>query len=464
MTTLLSAILLAAGQGTRMRSATPKVLHRTLGRSLIGHAVENVRGAGATYVCIVVGHGRDAVEADLRVHHGGPDLRFVVQEEQKGTGHAVLMARPLLAGLAGHTLVLPGDVPNLAPATLAAFVEHGTRARRPVAVLTAVVDDPTGYGRIVRDPDGRLLRNVEHRDADEAQRAITEINSGVYLFDNAFLWENLDRIGVNNAQGEHYLPDLIELAAEHGGATAYVAGEPHEIAGVNTRVQLAAAEAFGRARRNEALMLDGVTMIDPASTWVDASVSIAPDVTLEPNVRLTGATHIATGCILGQGCVVQDTVLEEHVVLLPYCHLEGAVVRTRAQLGPFAHLRPLADIGADARIGNFVEVKKSTLGAGTKANHLSYIGDAIIGARCNIGAGTITCNYDGTSKHTTVLGDNVFTGSNSALVAPITVGDGAYVGAGSTVTQNIPADALAVARGRQRNIEGWVTRWKQLKK
>lgn len=455
------AIILAAGQGTRMKSAVPKVLHRVLGRTMVGHMVATARLAGATRVVIVVGHGREEVEACVRAEHDGDDLHFVVQAEQLGTAHAVSMAGPVLKGAEGMTLILNGDVPNFGGQTVTDFVATVRDAGTQVGFVSTHVPNPTGYGRIVRDEHGEVLRNVEHRDASPDEREIDEINAGLYLVDNAFLWEALSQIGADNDQGEFYLPDLFALARAHGGATPFVVADHREVEGVNNRAQLAMAETFARARRNEALMLSGVTMLDPASITVEADATVAPDVLIEANVRLMGATRVASGCVLRQGSVIEDSDLEESVVIKPYCHLESAVVRQGAQVGPFAHLRTQSDIGPGAKVGNFVETKKTKLGAGSKASHLTYLGDATIGDGCNIGAGTITCNYDGYNKHPTVLEDGVFIGSNSALVAPIHLKKGAYVAAGSTLTQNVPEDSLGVARGRQRNIEEWARRWRR---
>ncbi|MEO1269396.1 MAG: bifunctional UDP-N-acetylglucosamine diphosphorylase/glucosamine-1-phosphate N-acetyltransferase GlmU [Myxococcota bacterium] len=458
----LSVIILAAGKGTRMRSALPKVLHPVLGRPMVGHAVGLARALGAERIVVVVGYGRAQVEDYLTQHEAGPDLQFVLQSEQRGTGHAVLQARGVLEGQDGDTLILSGDVPSLSIDTLEAFVEARTlSATSPMALMTCNLADPAAYGRIVRSASGAVTRIVEYRDATPEQRAIHEINAGIYGVDNGFLWRTIGALTTDNAQGEYYLTDLVEVAAREGGASAFVVPDPSEVQGVNTRAELALVEHRARLLRNRALMISGVTMIDPATTYVDAWVDVATDVVLEPSVRLTGRTTVETGCLIRQGSVVEDSHLESGVVIKPYCHLEGAMVRQGAQVGPFAHLRPASDIGPEAKIGNFVEVKKSIIGAGSKASHLTYLGDAVIGEGCNVGAGTITCNYDGEHKHKTVLGDGVFIGSNTALVAPIKLGDRAYVGAGSTLTQDVPEAALSVARGRQRNIEGWADRLRQ---
>lgn len=440
-----------------MKSDLPKVLHRVLGRTLVGHAIGSARSAGASRVIAIVGHGRELVESTVAAEEG-EDVEFVVQTEQLGTAHAVRQCEAALREHDGWTLILSGDVPGMRAETLTAMVRTGLEAGTPLTFMSCVLEDATGYGRIVRDEAGNVLRNVEHRDASPEELAIREMNVGTYLVRNDFLWEHLGNVSSDNEQTEYYLPDLVSLSREAGGVTAYVVADPGEVEGVNTRAQLAFAERVARERRNHALMVSGVTMIDPAATYVDAFVEVGRDVILEPAVRLTGETRIGSGALIRQGSVIEDSEIEADVVVKPYSHIEKSVVRAGAQIGPFAHLRPQADIGPGAKVGNFVEIKKSTLGPGAKASHLSYLGDATIGAECNIGAGTITCNYDGVNKHRTVLGEGVFTGSNSALVAPIEIGDRAYVGAGSTVTENIEAGALAVARGRQRNIPGWVGR------
>lgn len=459
----LSAILLAAGQGTRMKSSLPKVLHRVLGRPMIGHAVDTARAVGAERIVVVVGHARQQVQGWLEENAPGEDLHFVVQEQQLGTAHAVQQARAVLEGLGGKVLIMSGDVPGLRQQTAAAFVERGQQAGTPMAFMSCHVPDPTGYGRILRGEQGQVLRNIEHRDASPEQRRVTEINAGFYLADNDFLWARLGQLKAENDQAEYLLPDLIEVAAQGDGVTDFVVADAQELEGVNNRAQLAQAERVARRRFNEALMISGVTMLDPESTYVEVGVQVEPDVILEPGVSLRGATRVGSGCVVGQGSVLEGTVLEEGVTILPYCHLEDSVVRQRAQVGPFAHLRPASDIGPKAKVGNFVEIKKTTLGAGSKASHLTYLGDATLGEGCNVGAGTITCNYDGQHKHRTELGDGVFIGSNTALVAPIKLADGAYVGAGSTLTNDVPAGALAVARGRQRNLEGWADRRRKRK-
>ncbi len=460
---MLCAIILAAGQGTRMKSSLPKVLHKVLGRPMIGHVVGAARAAGAQRIVVVVGHGRALVEEYLQTHEPGDDLEFVVQAQQLGTAHAVLQARDALSQVQGRTLILTGDAPNLRHETLQDFVRTSEQSGASLTFMSCHVPDPAGYGRIVRDEQGQVLRNVEHRDATEAERAIDEINAGFYAADNQFLWSNLSNVDSSNDQQEFYLPDLIAIARKDNRATAFVVSDSREVEGINTRLQLAQSETVARTWRNEQLMISGVTMIDPSTTYIDAFVEVEPDVLLEPCVQLRGKTRVASGCVIRQGCVVEDSVLETGVLLKPYSHLESSIVRQDAQIGPFAHIRPASEIGVRAKVGNFVEIKKTTLGEGTKAGHLSYLGDATIGKDCNIGAGTITCNYDGFNKSPTTMGDRVFIGSNSALVAPIVLEDGAYVGAGSTLTQAVPTDSLAVARGRQRNIPGWVARRRKVK-
>ncbi len=463
MTVELNAVILAAGQGTRMKSPLPKVLHKVLGVPMIGHVVRGARDAGAEEIVVVVGHAREMVKDYLGGTDGGDALKYAVQEEQLGTAHAVAQARSALEGRGGWTLILSGDVPNLSADSLRDFIDTALASGHPMAFISTIVEDPTGYGRIVRDEDGQPLFNVEHRDANEAQRQIREINAGFYLVDNAFLWNNLDKIGSNNDQAEFYLPDLIKLARDVSGATGYIIQDPNEVQGINTRVQLASAERYARQRFNHALMLSGITMIDPDTTYIDADVVVEPGAFFEPCVRITGKSHIHAGANILQGAVIRDSVVEAGATILPYSHVTQSTVRTNAAVGPFSHLRPESDIGPNARVGNFVEIKKSTLGNNTKASHLSYIGDATIGDHCNIGAGTITCNYDGDGKYPTTIDDNVFVGSNTALVAPIRLGKGAYVAAGSTLTSDVPEDSLGVARGRQRNIDNWKRRGRRKK-
>jgi bifunctional UDP-N-acetylglucosamine pyrophosphorylase/glucosamine-1-phosphate N-acetyltransferase len=388
-----------------------------------------------------------------------PDLRFAVQEPQLGTGHALLQAEPHLAGKSGVVVLLSGDVPLLRPATLCAMVEAHVARGAAATVLTARVDRPQGYGRIVRDASqqGNIAAIVEDKDATPAEREIDEINSGIYAFALEPLFAALRSIGTANAQGEYYLPDLVRVYREQGLAVETVSlDDPREILGVNSRRELADVTAILRDTRNEALMAAGVTMVDPASAWIGPDVTVGADTVIHPNVYLEGRTRIGARCEIHAGVRIIDSTIDEGAVINNYCVIRESHIRSGAQIGPFAHIRPLSDVGEGAHVGNFTELKKTTLGRGSKASHLSYLGDATIGEKVNVGAGTITCNYDGTHKHPTVIEDGAFIGSDSQLVAPVRVGKGAYVAAGSSIVEDVPPGALGIARGKQVNKDGWV--------
>ncbi|WP_084010549.1 bifunctional UDP-N-acetylglucosamine diphosphorylase/glucosamine-1-phosphate N-acetyltransferase GlmU [Pseudofrankia sp. DC12] len=472
---LAATIVLAAGAGARMRSSKPKVLHSVGGRTLLDHVLAAAAPLGAPDTVVVVGHGRETVAESLEGRHG---LRLVVQDRQGGTGHAVRAAMDVLDGLrsADAVAVLPGDTPLLTRATLAKLVRLHTGCAAAASVLTAVVDDPTGYGRIVRDsssiprpatgadtpagaaPGGSVLAIVEQRDADPATAAIREINAGVYVFTVGALRSALSRLTTDNAQGEEYLTDVIGLLVAGGeSVSAHVTPDATEIAGVNDRVQLAAAGAALRDRLAAAAMLAGTTIVDPATTWIDADVTFEPDSTVLPNTHLRGATHLAAGSVVGP-----DTTLTDTTVGAEACVERSTVTQSwigpGASVGPYAHLRPGTRLGANGRIGAYVETKAAEIGAETKVPHLAYVGDAIIGERSNIGCSTVFANYDGVHKHKTVIGSDVRIGSDTVLVAPVVVGDGAYTGAGAIVKQDVAPGALAITEGRQRTIEGWVER------
>lgn len=444
------AIILAAGKGTRMRSRLTKVLHPLLGRPLLSYPMDASRGAGVDEVVAVVGHGGDDVKAAFE----GAALSFATQSEQLGTAHAVLSAKELVGSAAGVALILSGDVPLIRPDTLSALLEAHQSSSRRVTLLSMVPDDPTGYGRLIYE-NGSLVGVVEERDANEKERELTEVNTGTYAVDLPWLWDALERIGRDNEQGEYYLTDIIGIAAKEGGAGAIKLKDNDEAMGVNDRVQLARAQMLMRERINGELMLSGVTFEDPSSAWVEPMVTIAPDVTIGSNVKLCGATKIGEGATIGQGSVITDSAIGEAAEIKPYSVILEAAVSPSAKIGPFAHLRPGARVGEEARVGNFVEVKNSILHKGVKASHLSYLGDSEIGEGTNIGAGTITCNYDGVNKFKTNIGQGAFIGSNSSLVAPVEIGDGATVGAGSIITSKVEAGALGVSRAKQRNIPGW---------
>ena len=460
----LQAVILAAGKGTRMRSETIKVLHPLLGDPLIDHVIDAAREAGCERVTLVVGHDRERVTEHVSQREDHDALSIAVQDAQLGTGHAVWCAREQLGGdhAASHTLILYGDVPNLSAESLQTFVDDALSSPdQPLAVMTAVLDDAGRYGRMIRDHKDQITGIVEHSDASPEQRQIKEINSGIYLVQTRFLLDELERLctgPVENAQGEFYLTDLVATASQKGGARGWIIEDDREIQGVNTRQDLASAEAIARDRLNTHWMLQGVTMLDPSTTYIGRRVQLAADTTLYPNVHLSGRTSIGAHTTIEPGCVIRDTEIGAHCLIKSSCYTDEARVEDGAHIGPFAHLRPGADIGPECKIGNFVEIKKTRMERGSKASHLTYLGDAHVGAKANVGAGTITCNYDGANKHRTEIGEGAFIGSNTALVAPVTVGQGAYVGAGSTITTSIPDGALGVARSRQRNIEGWAAR------
>jgi bifunctional UDP-N-acetylglucosamine pyrophosphorylase/glucosamine-1-phosphate N-acetyltransferase len=446
-------LILAAGKGTRMKSALPKVLHRVAGAPMIDSVVAAASSLGAATTTVVVGYEAERLKAALSAH---PGIDFVLQEPQLGTAHAVLQAAPLLAGRAGTLVVLSGDVPLLSAGTLGALVEGHEAAGAAATLLTAVVDDPAGYGRVIRDGDG-VASVVEHRDASPAERAVREINAGIYAFDLAPLFPALGQIASNNAQKEYYLPDLVGIYRRAGLRVAAIPVErPEEILGINTRAELAAMSARVWQRRREALMASGVTLEDPATVYVDEGVRVGADSVIHPGVHLLGSTRVGARAEIHSGVRIVDSVLDDDVTVLDHSVVAGARIGAGARVGPFAHLRPESELAAGSRVGNFVELKKTRLGAGSKASHLAYLGDATIGDRVNIGAGTITCNYDGVRKNPTVIEDEVFIGSDTQLIAPVRVGRGAYVAAGSSITQDVPAGALGIARGRQENKEGWV--------
>jgi bifunctional UDP-N-acetylglucosamine pyrophosphorylase/glucosamine-1-phosphate N-acetyltransferase len=452
----LTAVILAAGESKRMRSGRPKAVHALGGRPLIDYPVRIARALGARLV-LVVGRGGDEVRAAVGE---APDLAYVEQKDRLGTAHALLQARGACGDGAGAILVLPGDQPLMSEATLRALVEHHRVTAAAATLLTAEAADSTGYGRVVRE-GGRPAAIVEHRDATPEQRAIREIGTSTYCFDAKRLWPALDRVTPHNEQGEFYLTDVVAILWRDGAPVeALRAPDPEECMGINDRKQLAAAAAALRRRTLERLMADGVTVLDPAATYVDDTVAVGADTVIYPGAVLEGATVIGTECVVGSGCHVSGSRIGDRVTLKPYCVLSGAVVEDEAQIGPFCHLRPLSHVGARAKIGNFVEVKKSRIGRGSKASHLAYIGDATIGEGVNIGAGVILVNYDGAAKHATTIGDGAFVGSNSSLVAPITIGADAFVAAGSVVTKDVPPGALAVERSQQVMKEGWTARKK----
>ncbi|MES5821978.1 bifunctional UDP-N-acetylglucosamine diphosphorylase/glucosamine-1-phosphate N-acetyltransferase GlmU [Streptomyces sp. RG80] len=453
-----AVVVLAAGEGTRMKSATPKVLHELCGRSLVGHVLAAARELDPENLVVVVGHAREKVTE----HLGGvdPDVRTAVQAQQNGTGHAVRMALEELGGVVdGTVVVVCGDTPLLTGETLRALAGTHSTDGNAVTVLTAEVPDATGYGRIVRDgASGAVTAIVEHKDASDSQRAIREINSGVFAFDGQLLADALGKVRTDNSQGEEYLTDVLGILREAGHRVgACVARDHREIAGINNRVQLSEARRILNDRLLTQAMLAGVTVIDPATTWVDVTVTFEQDALVHPGTQLLGVTHIGEGAEVGPNSRLKDTRVEAGA-RVDNTVADGAHVGPGATVGPYAYLRPGTRLGAKGKIGTYVETKNASIGEGTKVPHLSYVGDATIGEYTNIGAASVFVNYDGQDKHHTTVGSHCRTGSDNMFVAPVTIGDGAYTAAGSVITKDVPPGSLAVARGQQRNIEGWVAR------
>lgn len=449
----VSVVVLAAGLGTRMKSAQAKVLHRAGGAPLIEHVVRAARAvAPPERIIAVIGHQAGQVQAAV-AHHG---IRFQIQAEQKGTGDAVAACREKPGAGRGLVVVLYGDCPLLAGRTLERLVSVHAAGSAAATVITARLGEPSGYGRILRDEAGRVLAIVEEKDATAGQKAVTEINSGIYCFDAGALWPQLARLGPNPLTGEYYLTDVVALMRAGGLYTApLMVDDPAEILGINTRVDLAAADRILRERKTRELMLAGVTIEKPETVTVDAGVEAGQDSVIGPFAQLLGATKLGANCRVGACSILRDAVLEDGAEVLPFCHIEDSRLEADARVGPYARLRQGASVGRGAHAGNFVEMKKSALGAGSKAMHLAYLGDSAVGRGVNIGAGTITCNYDGREKHPTSIGDGAFVGSNATLVAPVRIGAGSFVAAASVVTKDVPPDALAIGRAHQVNREGW---------
>ena len=436
-----AVVILAAGQGTRMRSDTHKVLHPIAGKGLLMHLLDSVARLGAEKSVVVVGKGRDQVEKAL----DGREVSIAHQAEQKGTAHAVQQAKDALAGYEGAVLILYGDTPFVEPGTLKRMLDRLDGDGGPgVVVLASTPADPLKYGRIILGEGDHIAKMVEYKDATEKERAVRLCNSGMMAVRASDLFRWLDQVGNNNAACEYYLPDVVNIAAAEGRDAVVIEADPYETAGVNSRAELAHLELDWQRRRREQALQDGATLIDPESVWFAHDTMLGRDVTVEPHVVFGAGVEVADGA-----------------TIKAFSHIEGATIATKAVIGPFARLRPGAKVGEKAKVGNFVEVKKATLGTGAKVNHLSYIGDADVGADANIGAGTITCNYDGFGKYGTIIGDGAFIGSNTALVAPVTVGAGAIVGAGSVITKDVEADSLAVERSDQKGISGWARRFRE---
>lgn len=451
----LVTVVLAAGKGTRMKSALPKVLHRVGGKSMLQHVLDASAAAGSERSVVIVGFGGETVKMAI-----GAQAEFVEQKEQLGTGHAVMQAGPLLKNETGTVMVLCGDTPLLTGELLKRLYDEHKAIGAKATVLTAVMPDASGYGRIIRTPSGTVAKIVEHKDASPEELKVNEVNSGIYCFEAQALFTALAKVSCDNAQGEYYLPDVLEILREAGEKIWAVAADDYEqTLGINSRVQLAGAEKILRRRKNIELMEQGVTLMDPDTTYIDAQVTVGRDTVIYPFTWLEGATTIGENCEIGPNSRFTDTKIGDQVTAhFSYAH--ECEIASGVVMGPYVHLRPNTKLAAGVKIGNFVEVKNSTVGEGSKLPHLSYIGDTDIGSGVNMGCGTITVNYDGKNKYRTVIADDAFVGCNSNLVAPVEVGKGAYVAAGSTITKDVPPAALAVARERQRNIEDWADKRK----
>jgi bifunctional UDP-N-acetylglucosamine pyrophosphorylase/glucosamine-1-phosphate N-acetyltransferase len=456
----LTIVILAAGLGTRMKSAKAKVLHRAGGQTLIEHVVDTaLQLTSPERVFVVVGHQADQVRQTL--HSRG--VGFIEQHEQKGTGHALMAGREALSRLPGLLLALYGDCPLISADTLRRLIRQQRESAAAGALITTRLEDPTGYGRVLADASGRVLAIVEQKAATREQLQVKEINSGIYCFEAAAFWEHIGQIRPDNPAKEYYLTDIVEILGRSGHAVhAMRICDPAEVLGINNRIELAQVDALFRARKVEELMLAGVTIEKPETVTIDAGVRIGMDTVVEPFARILGKTRIGENCVIGACSIVEDSELGSEVVVAPFTSIQACRIDDKGQVGPYARLRMGAHVETGAHVGNFVELKKTRLGAGSKAMHLAYLGDSDIGQRVNIGAGTITCNYDGVKKHATKIGDGAFVGSNSTLVAPIEIGAGAYLGAGSVITHPVPPDALGIGRARQVNKEDWARRRRKI--
>ncbi len=445
----LETLILAAGKGTRMKSKLPKVLHKVGGKPMIQHVIDAARGAGSSREVVVIGSGAELVKKIIQ------NVEFVLQEEQLGTGHAVLSAKEKFTDSEGTILILCGDTPLLTSNLLKKFTVAHDASNCAATVLTAKMPDATGYGRIIRDTDGTFKKIVEEKDANEFEKKIQEVNAGCYCFDAKKLFGALEKVKNDNAQGEYYLPDVLTILLDAGEKIgAFRADYADETLGINSRIQLAAADRVFRMKKNNELMDEGVTIVDPNTTFIDVDVEIGQDTIIYPNTYIEGNTTIGEDCAIGPNIrFVNMKVGSKVTAHFSYCH--EAEICDGVTLGPYVHLRPGTTIGENVKIGNFVEVKNSSIGEGSKLPHLQYIGDTDMGSGVNVGCGTVTCNYDGKSKYRTTIGDNAFIGCNTNLVAPVNVEDGAYIAAGSTITKDVPKDNLAIARARQTNIEVW---------
>ncbi len=447
---MFTSIILAAGMGTRMKSDMPKVIHKVCGKPLCGWVIDASAAAGAEEICVVVGHGADMVKEEL-----GNVCKYALQLERKGTGHAVMQAAEYIKEFNGRVVILNGDTPLINAKTIKKAVEYNEKNGEQATVITAILPDASGYGRIVRGNGGGVLKIVEQKDASEEEKKINEVNSGMYVFDAQSLLYALGELKPNNAQSEYYLTDTLEILLKAGKKVgAYAVEDNDEIRGVNDCVQLGEAEKIMRARINVSHMKNGVTMRVPESVCIETDVEIGNDTIIEPNVTIKSGTKIGSRCVIGQGSVLDRAVIHDNVDILSSVILNSEI-DAGAHVGPFAYIRPNCHVGRDVKVGDFVEVKNSNIGDGAKISHLTYIGDSDVGKRVNFGCGTVTCNYDGRNKYRTTIGDDCFVGCNTNLVSPINVGGGAYIAAGSTITEDIPENSLSIARARQVNKEGW---------
>ncbi len=444
--------MLAAGKGKRMKSSLPKVLHPILGKAVISYVIDAIKRVNPERTVVVIGHGSEEIEKTLNSYR----LEYVIQSEQLGTGHAVLSAKDVLKGFNGHILVLNGDSPLVRPETLKRFITSHLKTKNSLSILTANLENPTGYGRLIRNSKGDVLEIVEERDASSKEKVITEINSGIYCVESRLLWRILEKVRRNNYQKEIYLTDIVYLSSSAGErVNGFLIKDAEEVLGINNRVELTTAEGIMRERVNDHMMMSGITIINPQDTYISSQVSIGFDTIIYPNTYIFGDTRVGKRCRIGPSVWIEDSRIGEGVIVNFSSFISKSIIEDDARVGPFAHIRPESKIFKGAKIGNFVEIKKASIGLGSKVPHLSYVGDASIGQRVNVGAGTITCNYDGFDKYETVIENDVFIGSDTMLVAPIKIGQGATTGAGSTITKDVPPFSLAIERSKQVSIINW---------